>query len=76
MNEAIENVVPWLEVLEGAIYETDECPSSFEKKFCDGNELLDVYFTSESIKVYYLLSSGAHVTNIYPINEFNNWLEE
>lgn len=76
MNEVIENVVPWIELLENTIHNTQECPSDFENTFCDGNELLEVWFSSEKIKVLYILSSGSIQTMTYDIKEFSDWLEK
>jgi hypothetical protein len=75
MNEVLENIIPWMEVLEAAIYNDDNCPTSFEKRFCQGNQLLGVWFSSENIKVLFMLSSGEQVVNSFKINELNDWLE-
>jgi len=75
MNEAVENVKEWVEILENSIYD-EKCPSDFEKTFCDGNELLEVWFSSERIQVVYLISSGATVINSFTIDEFSDWLEK
>ena len=76
MNTVIEEVVPWIEVLENAIYDDSVSPNEFENRFCDGNELLSVYFSSESILVQFLLSSGETIMNTFSIRELDAWLEE
>lgn len=76
MNEVIQNFSPWVEILENAIRNDAECPSSFEKRFCDDNELIDVWFSSKKMKVVYLLSSGEFQTNEFDLKEFSDWLDE
>lgn len=74
MNKVIEEFVPWIELLEGVIYDDTESPNEFEKTFCDGNELLNVWFSSETILVEFLLSSGQAVMNSYNLSALDSWL--
>lgn len=76
MNEALLNVKEWIEIIENAIYQDPECPSGFEEKFCDGNELISVSFSSSNMHVYYLLSSGETAHNTFTLEQLNTWLEE
>lgn len=76
MNEVIENIVPWLEVLENAIFSDDECPSDFERTFCEGNELISVSFNSGKFEVHYVLSSGQHCVYSFPLEELSKWLDK
>lgn len=75
MNTVIEEIVPWIELLENVIYDDSQSPNAFEEKFCDGNELLSVYFSSESILVQFLMSSGETVSNTYNLRELSKWLD-
>ena len=50
--------------------------TSFEKRFCDGGELLSVSLGSESLKVVYLMWEGTHVGNSFPLAELMGFLEE
>lgn len=75
MNEVLENIIPWMEVIEGAIYSDKRCPTSFEKRFCEGNQMTGVWFSSTEIKVNFVISSGTIVTNTYPMSDLNDWLE-
>jgi hypothetical protein len=76
MNKVIEEITPWLEILENTIYDNSEAPNDFERTFCDGNELIDVYFASEGILVSYLVSSGATVMNQFSMYKFSEWLDK
>lgn len=76
MNESLVHLQEWAELIENVIYQDPECPSSFEEKFCDGNELISVSFTSQVIHVYYLLSDGQHIHNTFPLTDLNDWLEQ
>jgi hypothetical protein len=76
MNEVIENVVPWIEILENTIHNSQECPSDFEETFCGGNQLLNVWFSSKEMFVVYLLSSGIKDSNTFTIQDFSDWLEK
>jgi hypothetical protein len=76
MNKVIEEIVPWVELLENVIYDHTESPSEFEKEFCDGNELTDIWFSSVSMLVVYLLSSGEHVQTTYTLEALSSWLSD
>lgn len=75
MNESIENIKEWIELIENVIYTDSNCPTSFEKEFCDGNELTGVSFNSENMIVNYIISSGQHIVNSFKLIELNKWLE-
>lgn len=75
MNECLENIVPWLEVIENAVYNDESAPSSFEKRFCEGNELIEFSITSSSLYVYFFTTSGDTVKINYSLDEFSDWLE-
>lgn len=74
MNEAIENYREWVEVLENSIFD-EKCPSDFEEKFCDGNEMIELWFSSMQFKVSYITSSGATVSNTFSLEELSDWLD-
>lgn len=76
MNKVLEEVIPWIELLENVAYDDSECPNAFERQFCDDNELLGIWFSSENILVSFLTSSGVTVQSTYSIREFNQWLGE
>jgi hypothetical protein len=48
---------------------------SFLNKFGKGDcwQLLDVYFSSTSMKIVYVLWDGQHISDSYPIDEFIEW---
>ena len=76
MNTVIEEVTPWLEIIENAIFSDLECPNDFEKTFCDGNELYDVFFSSDAFIVYYMLSSGNIVRKDFSMEKLSDWLDK
>lgn len=76
MNTVIEEVTPWLEIIENAIIGDLECPNDFENTFCDGNELYDVFFSSDSFIVYYMLSSGDIVRKDFTMERLSDWLDK
>lgn len=76
MNTVIEEVKPWLEILENTIFLEDAAPSDFEKTFCAGNELLEVAFSSNSLIVYFLASNGATISDTFTLQEFSDWLDK
>lgn len=76
MNTVIEEIVPWLEVLQNAIIDVDKCPNDFENTFCDGNELYDVFFASDAFIVFYMLSSGDIIHKQYSMQELSDWLDK
>lgn len=60
-----------LENIENIIFENE---SSFATEYCYGNELISVSFNSETVKIYYILSNGQHITNSFSMRDFNTWL--
>lgn len=50
--------------------------ATFEKRFCQGEQLLSVSLSSESLKVVYLLYEGQHIANSFPLAELTGFLEE
>ena len=59
--------------IEDAIWARRE---AFEKRFCQGEELLSTGLSSESLKIVYLLPEGQHITNSFPLAELMGFLEE
>lgn len=49
---------------------------AFEKRFCHDEELLEVWFSSESIKVVFLTYEGGTWTDSFPLEELNEFLRE
>lgn len=47
---------------------------SYENYFCHGDELISVGFTSETMKILYILEDGQHITNSFQMREFNAWM--
>lgn len=43
--------------------------------FCKGEiyDLIGVYFSDETIKVYYILECGQHITDSFKIEEYIEW---
>lgn len=76
MNTVVEEIVPWIEVLESTIKDQEECPNQFEIRFCNGNELESVSFNSKQMVVVYYLSSGKEFVTYYDIKDFSDWLDE
>ncbi|MCK9369282.1 hypothetical protein M0R04_05025 [Candidatus Dojkabacteria bacterium] len=75
MNTVIENYIEWIELLENSIF-SPECPSEFENDFCEGNELLELWFSSMEIKITYLTSAGNVIPKVIPITELSDWLDK
>lgn len=72
MNEALENIIPWIELLENTVYNNR---TDFEKTFCYGNELVNLRFSSELIEFTFLAESGSMVIDSCTIEQFNEWLD-
>lgn len=75
MNEVLENIIPWMELVENVIFDESVSPNSFEENFCDGNEVIGVWFSSATMRVDFFSTSGAILTTTYTIKELDDWLE-
>lgn len=72
-----DNLFSTLAKLEGFIFDNEE---SFLKRFIcslesEGVELLGVYFSSECVKVHYLLSCGQHVGDTIKNDKVMEWIK-
>ena len=76
MNEVLEDLIEWMELIENSITMDEECPSEFEKEFCDGNECLGYWLSSNYMLVKFILSNGNLVYSEYPMLELSNWLDK
>jgi hypothetical protein len=69
-------IIEQLKKLEDLVYEREE---SFLKRFSFNKDLLiglaGIWFNSNTIKIYYILDCGQHITDNISWTDFNNWLE-
>jgi hypothetical protein len=49
---------------------------AFEKEFCNDNEILGLWFGSESVKIWYMYREGRHYSNSFPIKNFLKFVEK
>lgn len=75
MRRELEDISAWIELFENVIFDGENCPSPFENTFCGGNELINVTFSSKKMHVFFVVSSGQTVTDSFPIEEFDKWLD-
>lgn len=74
--DLIENIREWLSLLENTIYGVDgECPTKFEKYFCDGNQLTNIKFDSRRVHFVYMKSNGETVDDFVDFDKFEEWLD-
>ncbi len=59
--------------IEEAIWNRRE---AFEKRFCQGEELLYPRLSSQSLEVVYMTYEGQHIVNSFPLAELISFLRE
>lgn len=67
----MDGIIEILDEWERIVFDNVE---SFEKDFCHGEELVGVYWSSSSMKVYFMMRNGQHVTDGYSMDEWFEWL--
>ena len=67
---------PWIELVENAIKLDENCPNDFEVNFTGGNQLLNLWFSSQKFLVVYITSSGEIVYEQYLLEDLENWLNK
>jgi len=69
----MNNIWDTLAEFEYDVFENEE---SFLKEFCAGQDvmtLLEISFTSSSIKIVYILQCGQHIVNSFNLTRFLLW---
>lgn len=73
MNISMDEIIKTFKEWERIVFDNVE---SFEKDFCHDEELIDVYWSSTSMKVYFIMINGQHVTDGYSMDEWFEWLRK
>lgn len=71
-NSQFEEMLNFLDKEITLIYNNLE---SFERNFCDGNELISVSFNAENIKLLFIMDNGQHCGTSFKIDMYKNWRE-
>jgi hypothetical protein len=48
----------------------------FEKRFCYGHQIVDVYFSTEWIRIVWMTEKGMSIGNLLPIDKFLTFMKE
>lgn len=68
----MQNICKQLDEWEAVVWREDK---DFEEKFCHGGELVSIYWNCSSMKVYYMLKDGNHITDSIDIEKWFEWLK-
>jgi hypothetical protein len=70
----VKNICKQLDIYIEFVYDHEE---EFLKKFAvAGCDLVNIYFSTERVKIYYLIENGQTITDSIEMDDFVTWMEE
>jgi hypothetical protein len=67
MQEILNTLKEWEDIV-------DTWSEDFENTFTHGEELINLYWSSSNMKVYFITEEGQHITDSFPIHRWFEWL--